>query len=119
MLVALVQARGAGAHDHRHPVAAITGNGFIDHRLDLRQRRQQKLIIPRAMQGRAIRDGRQLAIDAAQHRILALQPAAAQTHARGHAARQVSGYLIGRVAQGIDQANGRNINHLSHPDIEW
>ncbi len=72
MFVALVEPGGAGAHDHRHPVTAVAGNGLIHDRLDLRQRRQQELIIARAMQGKAFRDRRQLAVDAAQHRILTL-----------------------------------------------
>ena len=38
---------------------------------------------------------------------------------RGHASDQVRRYFISRVAECVDHANGRKVNHLSHPDIEW
>jgi hypothetical protein len=40
-------------------------------------------------------------------------------HTRRYARHQVSSDFIMRVAQRVDHANSGNINHLSHPDIEW
>ena len=40
-------------------------------------------------------------------------------HPGGHASDQVRRYFISRVAERVDHANGRKVNHLSHPDIEW
>ncbi|MNP29603.1 hypothetical protein D3C76_1226370 [compost metagenome] len=51
MLIALVQPGRAGAENHRHAVMADAGNGLVDGRLDLRQRRQQKLVIAGSVGG--------------------------------------------------------------------
>ncbi|RAN86144.1 hypothetical protein B5P41_31005, partial [Bacillus sp. SRB_28] len=65
-------------------------------------------------------DGGQLAVNAAEHRLrLPLQPAGARAHTGGDAARQVAGNLVEAVAQRVDHADSRNVDHLSHPGIEW
>ena len=118
--VAFMQAGGAGAKHNRDALAAIFRNSVINLRLDLRQRRQQDLIVARAVRSEFFRDNRKLAIHASQDRLrMPLQPACARAHAGSDTASQVGCDIVKVISQGVDHADGGNVNHISHLNIEW
>ena len=118
--VAFMQAGGAGAKYNRDALATIFRYSVINLRLELRQRRQQDLIVARAMRSEFFRDKRKLAIHASQDRLrMPLQPACAWAHSGGDTASQVGCDFVKVISQGVDHADGGNINHISHLSIEW
>lgn len=120
MRVAFIQAGGAGAKHNRDALAAIFRGSVINLRLELRQHRQQDLIVARAMRSEFFRDKRKLAIHASQDRLrMPLQPTCVRTHAGGDTASQVGCDFIKVISQGVDHADGGNINHISHLNVKW
>ena len=67
VLITLVQSGGAGAQHHRHAVAPHARNGRIDGGPDLRQRRQQQLVVATSMRRKRPGDRGKITLYPAQH----------------------------------------------------
>ncbi len=112
---ALGHARRAGAQHHADARSAVAGHGLVHRRGDLRERLQQQPVVAAVPGRERLRDGRQVhgpcAADAGG---APGNPAVLQHQARGVAAEQPVRHGVHGVPQGVDQAQGRQVDAGGH-----